>query len=160
MDERELAFIESAPVRIEATAVIDAPREAVWPVLADHRGWTSWFGPSLVRCEPTSATETGVGSARVVGLRGGAEVHERFIAWDEPELWAFTGTAMKPAAFTSLVERIVLDPLGAEHCRVTYTMALTPQPWLRPVVPLLRGGVRRSLEGALAGLSRTVAARS
>ena len=64
-------------VRIQATEVIAAPRQAVWDLVADHRGWTSWFGPSLLRCEPTSEAETGVGSTRVVALRGGAEVHAR-----------------------------------------------------------------------------------
>lgn len=157
MRERDLSFLDTAPIRIDASAVIDAPRQAVWDVVVDHRGWPSWFGPSLLRCEPTSTPEEGVGSTRVVGLRGGAEVHERFIAWDEPELWAFTATAMKPAAFTSLVECIRIDPLGPDHCRVGYTMALHPSGWMRPMAPLLRIGVRRTLQGALAGLAGRVA---
>ncbi len=156
MLERDLGFVETAPVRIEASEVIDAPRQAVWDVVADHRGWTSWFGPSLVRCEPTSEAESGVGSTRVVALRGGAEVHERFIAWDEPELWAFTGYAMKPAAFEELVERIQIAPLGDHHCRITYTMALKPARWLKPAVPLLRRGVGKSLQGALRSLKAKV----
>lgn len=154
--ERDIGFVESAPVRIEATAVVRAPRQAVWDVLVDHRHWPEWFGSSLRRCEPTSSDEAGVGSTRTVVLRGGAEIHEQFIVWDEPELWAFTAVAMSPAAFTSLVERVVLAPLGDHHTRATYTMALTPTWWMRPVVPLLRLGVRRSLTGALAGLGRTV----
>jgi uncharacterized protein YndB with AHSA1/START domain len=156
MLQRDLSFVESAPVRIEASRVIDAPRHAVWDVLCDHRSWPEWFGPSLVRCEPTSAEESGVGSTRKVVLRGGVEVHERFIAWDEPELWSFTGASMKPGAFTSLVERVVLAPLGEEHCRVTYTMALSPAWWLKPLVPVLKAGVRRSLSDALANLGRKV----
>jgi uncharacterized protein YndB with AHSA1/START domain len=159
MIDQDLTFVEPAPVRIETSAVVRAPRQAVWDVLVDHRAWTEWFGPSLSRCEPTSATEIGVGSTRMVALKGGVEVHERFIAWDEPELWAFTGTGMKPAAFEALVERVRIDPLGDHHCRVTYTMALTPARWLRPMVPLLRAGVRKSLNDALAGLARVAEAR-
>lgn len=156
MLQRDLSFVESAPVKIEATAVVRAPRQAVWDVLIDHRSWPRWFGGSLVRCEPTSVEESGVGSSRMVVLKGGVEVQERFIAWDEPGLWSFTGTAMKPGAFTSLVERVVLAPLGDDHTRVTYTMALAPAWWLRPMVPLLRAGVKKSLTDALAGLDRVV----
>ena len=131
-----------------------ATREQVWQVLVDHRGWPSWFGPSLVSCEPTSTPEHGVGSTRTVRLRGGASVDERFIAWDEPELWAFTGTSMKPAGFRELVERVVLAPIGHDRTRITYTMALTPSPAIRPLAPLLRIGVGKSLQKAVEALGR------
>ena len=157
MQERDLSFIDSAPVRIEAAVTVMATRAKLWSVLADHRGWPKWFGPSLVTCEPTSTDEHGVGSTRRVTLRGGATVDERFIAWDEPELWSFTGTGMKPALFRELVERVVLAPIGDDRTRITYTMALTPAPALRPFVPLLRAGVGRSLRQALEELGRTAA---
>ncbi|MGB3055606.1 MAG: SRPBCC family protein [Acidimicrobiales bacterium] len=159
MQERDLSFVDSAPVRIEAAVTVIATRAQVWAVLADHRGWPNWFGPSLTSCEPTSETEQGVGSTRRVTLRGGTTVDERFIAWDEPEVWSFTGTAMKPALFRELVERVVLAPIGDDRTRVTYTMALTPAPALRPFVPLLKAGVSRSLRGALEELGRTAASQ-
>jgi len=158
MEERDLSFIDTAPVRIEASRTVAAPRQSVWDVLCDHRGWPSWFGPALASCEPTSEPDHGVGSTRSVKLRGGATVEERFIAWDEPELWSFTGTSMKPALFRELVERVILAPIGEERTRITYTMALTPGPALWPVVPLLKLGVSRSLGQALEALGRTAAA--
>ncbi len=157
MIQRDLSFIETAPVRIEVGSTVQATPAQVWQVLADHRGWTRWFGPSLASCEPTSEPPEGVGSTRTVTLRGGARVDERFIVWDEPELWAFTGTAMKPGAFRELVERVTLAPIGDDRTRVTYTMALTPAGWLRPMVPLLRAGVSRSLRDALEALGREAA---
>jgi uncharacterized protein YndB with AHSA1/START domain len=157
MNERDLSFADTAPIRIEAATTVAATRDQVWQVLVDHRGWPSWFGPSLVSCEPTSSPEHGVGSTRTVRLRGGATVDERFIAWDEPELWAFTGTSMRPAAFRELVERVVLAPIGDDRTRITYTMALTPSPALRPLAPLLKVGVGKSLQKALEALGRKAA---
>lgn len=156
MREQDLSFIDVAPARAEATTAVDATRDEVWKVIADHRGWVEWFGPSLVGCEPTSEATSGVGSTRVVRLRGGARVHERFIAWDEPDLWAFTATSMKPAMFTDLVERIRLDPIGPDRTRITYTMAFAPTRALRPARPLLQRGISRSLQGALDSLARRV----
>jgi len=54
---------------------------------------------------------------------------------------------------------VVLAPIGDDRTRVTYTMALTPAPALRPFVPLLKAGVSRSLRGALEELGRTAASQ-
>ncbi len=97
--------------------------------------------------------EEGVGSTRTVGLRGGATVAERFIAWDEPRLWAFTATEIRPRLFTALVERVVLECLGDGRTEIAYTMAFDPHPAVRPLASLLRRGLSRSLARALRGLA-------
>lgn len=153
IDEQDLAFVDRAPVRVTASVEAEATPEAVWAVLVDHRRWPDWFGPSLVSVRPTSTAETGVGSTRSVRIRGGTSVAERFIAWDEPRLWAFTATEIRPRIFSALVERVVLEPLGDGRTTVTYTMAIDPAPPLRRLAPLLRRGLERSLTGALGGLA-------
>lgn len=160
MDEEDLSFIDRAPVRAEATRDIAATPEQIWAVLVDHRRWPEWFGPSLERCEPTSTAESGVDSTRMVRLRGGAQLTERFIVWDEPSEWAFTGTAGRPKVFEALVERVALEPLGAGGCRVTYTMAFRPSRVLRPLAPLLTRGISRTLGGSLEGLANRAEERT
>ncbi len=155
--EQDLTFVDRAPVRASATAIVEEVPERVWAVLADHRRWPEWFGSSLVSCRPTSVAEEGVGSTRTVALLGGATVAERFIAWEKPSLWAFTATEIHPRAFTALVERADLVALPGGRTRITYTMAFAPAPALRPVVGLLRVGIERSLAGALRGLAARAA---
>lgn len=156
LTEQDLSYVGRSPARAEATVDVDAPPMAVWAVLVDHRRWPEWFGPALVSCEPTSAKEAGIGAARVVRLRGGAAIAERFIAWDEGELWAFTGTAAKPKAFAALVEQARLEVLPGDRTRITYTMAFKPNGLLRVAAPLLSPIISRSLKSALKNLARRV----
>ena len=157
MNERDLSFADTAPIRIEAATTVAATREQVWQVLVDHRGWPSWFGPSLVSCEPTSTPEHGVGSTRTVRLRGGASVDERFIAWDEPELWAFTGLT-GPPVWKALVERATLVPVDG-GTQVTYRMAIEPARGCGWLVNLMGGGVRKAVGQALENLGPEIARR-
>lgn len=150
---QDLSYVGRSPGHAEATVDVDAPPAAVWAVLVDHRRWPEWFGPALVSCEPTSALEVGVGATRVVRLRGGAAIAERFIAWDENELWAFTGTAAKPKVFAALVEQARLEALPGGGTRLTYTMAFAPNGLLRLATPLLSRGISRSLRSALQNLA-------
>lgn len=154
LPEQDLSYVGRSPARAEATVDVDAPPSAVWAVLVDHRRWPEWFGPALVSCEPTSAQEEGVGATRVVRLRGGAAIAERFIAWDEEELWAFTGTAAKPKVFAALVEQARLELLPRDRTRITYTMAFEPNGLLRFGAPLLSRGISLSLKSALKNLAR------
>ncbi|MEZ5177187.1 MAG: SRPBCC family protein [Acidimicrobiales bacterium] len=156
---REVDFAETAPVRIEGSATLAATPAEVWAVLLDYDAWPRWFR-GVHSCHATSDPPTGVGSTRRVGLaKGRSTVDERFVAWEDERLWAFTATAMSPALFRSLVERATIEPGADGRTTVTYRMAFDPKPALRPALPLLRSGVRRNLEAAMVELGREVQRR-
>jgi uncharacterized protein YndB with AHSA1/START domain len=150
----DLDFAETAPIQIEAVEAVDGSRQEVWDVLLDYPGWTTWFS-SLKECRATSDPATGIGSTRMVKLAGGATFDERFIAWDEPSVWAFTGTA-GPPLFESLVERVTLRELSPTRTQVTYRMAIRPRRGLSPLVKAARGGVQKNLTAALRSLNTVV----
>ena len=156
---REIDFADSAPVRIEGEAVADVEPSAVWAVLVDHRRWPEWFGAPLVGCEPMSADETGVGSTRRVTLRPNIGFDERFIAWEPDRLWAFTVTS-GPPGIRSIVERCTIHVEGPGRTRVTYRMAVEPKPIMKPVMPLMRAGIGRSLNKAMRALVAEARTRS
>ena len=159
LSPREIDFADAAPVRIDGSATLDATPAEVWAVLLDYEAWPRWFR-GLHTCRATSEPATGVGSTRTVTLaKGRSVVEERFIAWEDERLWAFTATSMSPAMFRSLVERVTIDPVDESSTTVTYRMALDPKPVLRPMVPLLKAGVSRNLSAALVGLGREVVRR-
>jgi carbon monoxide dehydrogenase subunit G len=159
MKPQDLSFADTAPLRAEAIYDSPAPPAAVFAVLADHRNWPKWFGAVLTKVEPTSVPEHGVGATRTVWLLGLITVEERFLAWEEPHVFAFTGVGGRPPGFTKLVERVTIEPQGTGS-KIVYRMAADLPAPLRPIGKLLMRGVRRSLRSGLEGLSREAVART
>lgn len=159
LSPRTIDFADAAPVHVDGTATLQASPAEIWEVLLDYEAWPRWFR-GLHTCRPTSDPATGVGSTRTVTLAGGrSSVEERFIAWEDERLWAFTATTMSPAIFRSLVERVTIEVVDAERTTVTYRMAFDPKPVLRPVLPILRAGIARNLSAAMVELGREVTRR-
>lgn len=154
---QDLAFAESAPIIIESTEVVAGTRDEVWAVICDHERWPEWFG-SLTSVRSTSSPASGVGSTREVKLSGGFTFQEEFIAWDEPEVWAFTGIE-GPAPFQSLVERVTLVALDPERTQVSYRMAIEPRRGFGLLLKAAQRGVAKNLAQALRQLDGAVAAR-
>jgi carbon monoxide dehydrogenase subunit G len=154
---RELGFAETAPVIFESSETVAGTPDEIWAVLCDHERWPEWMG-RVRRVRPTSTPPSGVGSTREVVLEGGLSFQEVFIAWDEPEVWAFTATEGPPVA-RGLVERVTLEPLDDTRTQVTYRMAVEPRPGWGLVVKAARRGVEPNLRRALQNLSGVVAGR-
>lgn len=155
---QDLAWADRAPLVVESTAIVQGTPQEVWDAILDYPRWAVWF-PRIATCQATSDPPTGVGSTRDVTLKGGGgTVSERFIAWDEPEVWAFTATS-GPPVFTSIVERIAIEALDDGRSSVSYRMALAPRSLLLPVLRLATGQLQKVLATALANLDGEVAGR-
>ncbi|MEZ5139172.1 MAG: SRPBCC family protein [Acidimicrobiales bacterium] len=121
--EQDLAWADRAPIVVEATGTVAGTAQEVWDAIVDYPRWAAWF-PQIAGCHATSEPSTGLGSTRDVRLKGGGgTIGERFIAWDEPRVWAFTATS-GPPVFTSIVERVTIERAGDDRASVTYRMAL------------------------------------
>lgn len=155
---QELGFAETAPVRVDGTAVLDATPAEVWAVIVDYPGWPRWF-PNVKTCVATSEPPTGVGSTRRVSLPGGASIDERFIAWEPEALWAFTAETARPAVFRSLVERITITEIESGRTSVVYRMAFDPHPVLKPAAGLLRVAIGKNLTKAMHALGEEIRRR-
>ncbi|CAN5494512.1 SRPBCC family protein [soil metagenome] len=158
MAAQEIEFADTAPLRAEGSAMIAASPAEIWAVLLDYEAWPTWFA-GVRSCRATSDPATGVGSTRTVSIGGGSTFDERFIAWDEGRLWAFTGIEMKPLAIRSLVERVTIEDLGPNRTRVTYRMAFDPKPAVKPMALLARPLISRNLAKAMRALAREVVSR-
>ena len=157
LEPQELDFAETAPFIAEAPVVVSGTPAEVWAVLLDYPAWPRWF-KGVKTCEPTSDPATGVGSTRTVTLQAGGRVDERFIAWEDEQLWAFTGVAA-PRILDALVERVTIRPLDAERTEVTYRIAAR---WWGPFALLMKGlrrGVEKNLAASLRNLDAELAAR-
>ncbi|HEX2576309.1 MAG TPA: SRPBCC family protein [Aquihabitans sp.] len=153
-----IEFADTAPSTAEGSAVVDGTPAEVWAVLLDHPAWPRWFA-GIRSCRATSDPPTGVGSTREVVLTGGPTFQERFVAWDEDALWAFTAVGMRPSIFRSLVERVTIVEEQPGRTRVTYRMAFEGNGPVRLAAPLLVRALGRNLAKAMRSLGREVAAR-
>lgn len=157
---RPIEFADTAPAHAEGTAVVVGTPEEVWAVLVDNERWPEWFGGGVTKVRDTSEVTTGVGATRevILGKGKGLRFHERFIAWDEGRLWAFTAIEA-PGALAGLVERCTIEAISPTRTRVTYRMAFEVKAPIKPLVPLLRPAISRAITKGMEGLAREVVAR-
>lgn len=158
MRREDLSFLERAPVRHVFTAVVAAPRDAVFAAIADPPGWPAWF-PGVRSARYASPPPHGVGTIREADVSGTRWVEE-MIAWQDGRRWAYTVTeASTPLAAAQVevfdLEDAVLDVPGTDTpaaTRVTWTLAIEPrllQKLSAPIAPLI---MRRVFERAMANL--------
>ncbi len=140
----------TAPVVITATREVPAGAGAVFAVVVDHEHWPEWF-PRVQRVQLTGQA-TGVGGQRRVSV-GGVTLDEVFIGWEPDRLFAFTVTDTSRRLVKSMAESVRIEPLGDDRCRVTYTQAIEPTGWTRPLIAIARPQVRKALAGALDNLA-------
>lgn len=155
--KRSIEWVESAPIRIEATSESTASPTDVFAVLADHEHWPEWF-PS-VRKVTVLGVAAGVGATRRVAIPG-ATVDEEFIVWEPGVRWTFTGIAARPRFTTSLVEDCRLRELASGGTAITYTMYLDPPGVLAPLVRAFAGRLKANNSRAMANLAGRAATLS
>jgi uncharacterized protein YndB with AHSA1/START domain len=151
----DVSFVERAPVVVRAETSVPASPQAVWPALADAAAWPSWFS-GMKDAHYTSPEPYGVGSTRRVRVMS-LEADETILAFDVGKRFAFRVDSTNLPLFVALVEVVTLEAVGS-GTRVVYRQALEPRPWLRLLMPLLRGQMERGLRRGLDGLAPWVAA--
>jgi uncharacterized protein YndB with AHSA1/START domain len=152
----DLSFAERAPVVVRAEVSVPASPAEVWPAFAGAPAWVDWF-TGMKDAHYTSPAPYGVGSTRSVRVMG-LEADETILAFDPGKRFAFRVDAANLPMLRALVEIVTLEADGA-GTRVVYRQALEAKPWLRPLLPLLRGQMERGLRRGLDGLAPWLGAR-
>jgi len=136
--------IDELPIRITQAVELDAPPDEVFAVLADHEGWTSWFGGmDRVRVDGLAY---GVGALRTVSVPP-ARVQERFSAWVPGERLTLHVVASSLPGLAAMTEEWRLEPIDGERTRLTIDIGAAPARWF-PMRGLVAAAVRRGTRGA------------
>jgi uncharacterized protein YndB with AHSA1/START domain len=142
-------FIDRAPLRVDTVVLLKQTPQQVWDVLVDTERWPDWFR-SCTAARATSDPPDGVGSTRWIHVEL-FKVNERIIVWDEAKRWGFTLLDANLPVADTIVELATLEPI-ADGTRLTYTFAIAPKPWLRPLKSVMRWKFHRMFGSSLAGL--------
>ena len=146
----DLSFTETAPFRFRNSVDLAITPEQLFEVLADAESWPRW-APVITKVTWTSPEPRGVGTTRIVEMRGGLRPlvgDEEFIAWEPFRHMAFRFNQCSTRSVTAFAEDYRVDVIPG-GCRLTWTMAQKPAGPARLAMlfvgPLLDLGLRRFL---------------
>lgn len=133
-DRVDLGFLDTAPQRFSNSADLAVTPEELFEVLADAEAWPRW-ATVITKVTWTSPEPRGVGTTRIVDMRGGIVGNEEFLAWEPARHMAFRFNESSNSALAAFVEDYHIEPT-AQGCRLTWTLAtrLTgPARWAAPL---------------------------
>ena len=143
----DVSFIDNAPFVFRNSVDLAITPEQLFEVLADAESWPRWASV-ITKVTWTSPEPRGVGTTRVVEMRGRMVGNEEFLAWEPFSHMAFRFNECSTQAVAAFAEdyRVEVIPGG---CRLTWTMAQKPAGPARLAMylvgPLLNLGLRRFL---------------
>jgi hypothetical protein len=115
------AFLASAPSRCVDTIEVALPAATVWAELT-RDATLDWC--SGLKITWSSPRPFGVGTKRQARLLGALlRVQEEYFLWEEGRRMAFFVTAVRPAAYRRSAEDYLVEALGPDRCRFTWTLA-------------------------------------
>lgn len=143
---------DSEPFAFEHHALIQAPPEAVFEILA-HSDWSKWF-PDMKAVEWTSPEPHQVGSTRTVYLKDLA-VQERFLAWEPGRRFSFSIDSASSPLLERMLEDLRLEPADEGRAtRVTWRVTYAPSSLMSLVHPFASASFRQMVSNNLQGLKR------
>ena len=130
----DVDFIDAAPYRYSNSVDLAITPEQLFEVLEDAGSWPRW-AKVITKVTWTSPPPRGVGTTRVVDMRGGLIGDEEFLLWEPPTRMAFRFNASSEKTVQAFAERYDVEPT-AEGSRLTWTLALDVAGPSRRLMPL------------------------
>jgi len=144
----DAGFTENAPFRFRNSVDLAITPEQLFEVFGDAESWPRWASV-ITKVTWTSPEPRGVGTTRIVEMRGGIVGDEAFLSWEPFTRMAFRFNECSTRAVAAFAEdyRVEVIPGG---CRLTWTMAQKPAGPAQLAMflgrPLLNLGLRRFLK--------------
>jgi carbon monoxide dehydrogenase subunit G len=117
-----LDFLDTAPSTFTNTVSIALSPDELFGVLARADTWSRW-AKVITNVEYTSPEPHGVGTTRVVTMRGGIIGDEEFLAWEPGKSLAFRFNSSTTATLKAFLEVYTITPT-ATGCDLTWSLAM------------------------------------
>jgi hypothetical protein len=132
------AFISRATRKVSLSVDIARPAQDVWSELTADNPMASYCR-IISRIDWTSPRPFGVGTTRRVRVLGGLFViNESYVRWEEGHRKVFVGVRMNLPLIRRFAEDYVVEPIGVDRSRFTWTAAWEPTALGRPMAPVTR----------------------
>ena len=147
-------FLDAAPFRYVTTIDVPAPPDETWTALTANDTLVSW-SPLVSGLRWTTSRPFGVGTTREVTLLKLITARERYYRWEPGRRKTFTAIQVTVPGLRGLAEDYVVErtPHGS---RFIWTLALEPQPALKPLLHSLNLVTAWLLRGVARGLGPQV----
>jgi hypothetical protein len=131
-------FIAQAKSKVSLSVDVGRPAQDVWRELTADSPMASYCR-IISRIDWTSPRPFGVGTTRRVRVLGGMFViDERYVRWEEGRRKSFVGVGMNLPLLRRFAEDYVVEPVGDDRSRFTWTAAWEPTAFGRPMAPVTR----------------------
>lgn len=127
-------FVDEARFRYANSVELAITPEQLFEVLEDAEAWPRW-AKAITKVTWTTPPPRGVGTTRVVDMRGGLVGDEEFLLWEPPTRMAFRFNSSSEKTVRAFAERYDVERT-AEGCRLTWTLALDVSGPSRRLMPL------------------------
>ncbi len=148
-----------SPHRFVMVRELSTTPEKLFALLADASEWPRWF-PDMRRVtwiSPEGEREK-IGAVRRADT-GSGDVFEHFVAWDAPRRMAFYVEKMTAPYVSAFFEDYVVEKLGEDRARLTWTVAFEPRMVFRPLMFAIRPRFAKMFDDAADALVTYVAGR-
>lgn len=135
-EEFDADFYARAPFRVVTQTTIDASCEQSFATLKTGELWPKWIA-AVERVDWTSPRPLGPDCTRVVTMKNGAKIDERFIVWEENKRMGFCVTQATMANIQRFGELYELTPQEDGTCHLRWTFAVHMRTWWMRLVLLL-----------------------
>jgi hypothetical protein len=149
VDER---LVETAEARGTAEREMAVSAEQLFATLEDGPSWSKWV-PVIREVTWTSPKPFTKGTTRTVKLMGGITLDEQFWTWEPHRRMGFSVTASSNRWLSALAELYEITPLGADRCKLRWTLAMSLpgllakiEPFMKPSLPAAQQRILRKLE--------------
>jgi hypothetical protein len=144
------AFLASAPSRFVDAIEVALPADTVWAELTRDAALDWCRGLEITWLSPRPFA---VGTKRRATLLRLLRVDEEYFIWEEGRRMAFFVTAVRPPAYRRSAEDYLVEALGPDRCRFTWTLAFEltllgklNSPLTAPIIKRMFADTRRHFE--------------
>ncbi len=128
-------FIHQAPRRVGLSVDVAQPAHVVWDDLVADDPMS--YCRIISRIDWTSSRPFSAGTTRTVRVVGGLFVFdESYVRWEDGRRKVFVGVRSNLPLTRRFAEDYLVEPVGADRCRFTWTAVWEPTALGRPLEPV------------------------